>query len=112
MFNAELDNYIQSNNIKNNIIIGDIDILLSGNEIEEYKNILASNGFQSYIKHITRRTINTNSCMDHIYAKIRVKLLSINTSKIESNITDHYPIVLKIINMTNKPIQLNKLGEI
>lgn len=98
-FNQHLTNYLQNKTfIRNHIITGDIniDLLSLKPENEEYKNILNSFGFTSFINSITR--YESKTCLDHFWVKMQ-KLDNVDRPKsfiLRHHITDHFPIALTI----------------
>lgn len=98
----DIRNYIsdlKKNNI--DIFIGDININIMdefSGSVNEYLNILAENGYLSYINKPTRVTSNAQSVIDHIF--VRKNNVNQNIRLIpalfQTNITDHYPVFLEI----------------
>lgn len=85
--------YLKHENSQNIIIIGDtnIDINSNTNFVNEYFNLLSSNGFKSYINKPTREINGSQSCIDHIfYRKTNDVCESIIGSIMKTSITDHY----------------------
>lgn len=81
------------------IFTGDINLdLLNKNDllVNEYLNIMAENGFLSYINKTTRATNTSESCLDHIFiCSPAVGKIKLESFILKSDITDHYPIILK-----------------
>ena len=96
------------NNNAVEIFVGDINIDLlktQDHSTNEYLNIMVEKGFVPYINEHTRVTNDTNSCLDHFFIKIPTnisKLLNISPIILQSNITDHFPIIVKIANINHK----------
>lgn len=95
------------------IILGDlnIDILKKSKIKDECLIIMAQFGYYAVIKYITRTAYNT--CIDHIFIKTK-SFLNIQPIIIQSNITDHYPFMIRISNIIlnncmNKPNPLKIL---
>lgn len=107
-FLHELQNVLSQIKQKNatNIFLGDINIDLhkkDENVTNEYINILAERGFFPYVNHSTRISEENESCLDHCFINISPNITNtINISPIvlKSNITDHYPIIIKLIRKT------------
>ena len=59
---------------------------------------MAQFGFTPVIKNTIRPASNT--CIDHIFIKIK-SFVNIKPITIQSNITDHYPIMISIGNILN-----------
>lgn len=96
IFNRHLSDYVANENSSDyHVIVGDINInLLSNHEdIDEYRNILSSFGYESYINDITRPS--GRSCVDHFFLKCRKP--HPNQAKsfiVGTDVTDHYTILL------------------
>lgn len=60
--------------------------------------MLSSLGFVSYINSYTWVTVETKSCIDHIFIKINMsnKNVSFKSLVIDTDLTDHFPFFLKI----------------
>lgn len=105
-FLLELQQTLASNNNKNIIylLIGDINIDILNNKPDmlrdEYLNITVQNGFLSYINQITRPASTT--CLDHIFIKTpnNIKNIKFLPIILQNDTTDHYPVLLKVINNT------------
>lgn len=95
-FNLHLLEYLSSVKFKNHIITGDININLLGNEdfIEEYKTLLSSFDFVSYINEATRRV--TGTCLDHFFVKNDTSVEKVDSFIILDDSTDHDPVALII----------------
>lgn len=97
-FVSELGDYFIAleNNVdfKNFAVIGDLNIdLLKTNiqEVDSYKILMASYGLESLINETTRKTDRTESCIDHVFARVQDKnRLSIDATVIRRQVTDHY----------------------
>lgn len=113
---SELKNYLtnlQDDNIE--IFIGDINIDILNhfnNDVNNYLNILAANGYLSYINKPTRATELSSSCLDHIFIKNANKgkqnYIELKSLIIKTSLTDHYTISLQIIFENN---QLNNKND-
>ena len=107
LFNDTLDSFLEASTDKNvpMIVCGDFNI----NTIEEnlltknYKNVIASNGFDLSPELPTRIATNSATCIDHfIYQNINSPTVEIME---QENISDHFPIVLECqFNYTEKGI--------
>ena len=90
------------------IVCGDFNI----NTIEEnlltknYKNVIASNGFELSPELPTRIATNSATCIDHfIYQNINSPTVKIME---QENISDHFPIVLECqFNSTERNVSSN-----
>lgn len=79
------------------IFVGDIniDILKKNCDVMNYLNLLANFDLSPLINRYTREISKT--CIDHLFCSF-FDSQKIKASVIESDITDHYPLFLKIIN--------------
>lgn len=81
---------------------------------DDYLLVMAQFGFSPLINKITRPA--TNICIDHIFVKTK-SLANITPIIVQSNITDHYPIILSIGNLvdnrnnTKNPFKLLKIDD-
>lgn len=76
-----------------------IDINKVSNDSNMYLSILSSFGLLSTINGPTRVTLETNSCIDHIFVRSRLAHPLQHSSYIlDSNLTDHYPVMLNFYN--------------
>lgn len=100
VFVEEISDYLFLNeNVNKHIITGDInlDILREDKQhIEEYKTIMATFGYTSYINKYTRPS--SKSCLDHFFVKGDQRLARVDSLVINYKITDHCPILLSINN--------------
>lgn len=112
-FLGDIERYY-ADNLHNQIeiFVGDININISDKEnnfVNLYLATLSHYGFISCINSPTRVTIESASCLDHIF----VKMSNYNKFKyksfiLNSDITDHYPVML---NLTCKGIsEVNKMN--
>lgn len=111
VFLQELDYILQQqgNNMLN-IFTGDINIDImdvdTQNKItcNEYLNIMAKNGYLSYINKHTRIKHNKSSCLDHIFIKkpLHETCLNFTPAILLNDTTDHFPILLKVKTYQNK----------
>lgn len=78
-------------------MIGDININIrsTDNNVQEYLDILADQGFNSDINNITRE--QSTSCIDHIFVKHNSRTLEVNAKIFRYLISDHWPSCLNII---------------
>lgn len=78
-FIGELERYLNdsSDNSDVHIIVGDIniDILRDETITDEYFNVLSEFNFTSTINEYTRIQNNTKTCIDHIFIKMKKKIL-------------------------------------
>lgn len=93
-FTEELSCKLKSINSKNVILIGDlnIDLLTLTNSVQEYQDILCSEGFEFLINEVTRP--NSNSCIDHLI--FRNFNMNAKYAIFKNELTDHYPILCKL----------------
>lgn len=83
------------------IFIGDININIRNHEdpiVNTYMSTLNHCGFLPYIHSPTRVTHETNSCIDHIFMRKKIKTKNLNCKSfiITSAVTDHYPVMLNL----------------
>lgn len=105
MFVNELQDFFSKrNNFKmseNIIFIGDVNIDIlkqDNNEVEFYKIVMASEGFESLINVPTRVTVGTCSCIDHVFARpASSNKVGCESTVIRNNVTDHYTIVVRLV---------------
>lgn len=104
-FNIGLLNYlseIEKNDM--HIIVGDINInILSDTDyVEEYKNILNSFGYISYINDYTR--MQSKTCLDHFFIKseLHKEENDIKSFILQQNVTDHFPTIVSFKLETGK----------
>lgn len=102
-FVNELDLYFSNSRTgpfsKNNLILGDIniDLFKSDNDIDRYKTLMASFGFESLINEATRKTEQTETCIDHVYSRVECKdRVSVEAIVIRREITDHYMTAVRL----------------
>lgn len=99
-FIADLHSFFETTLLQNiEIFIGDININVlnpENNDVCDYLSTLARLGFRPYIESITRP--ETGTCLDHIFVnrKLKVKNMSCCSYILDTDITDHYPIMLNI----------------
>lgn len=110
IFNTKLLEYLEkSEKTGIDIIAGDLnmDLLSNDDYVEEYKNILSSFGFTSYINSVTRPQKQT--CLDHFFVNNKTHGCEsdIQSFIFEQSITDHYPtaITVRIENRKEAKIQ-------
>jgi hypothetical protein len=115
-FNAELEIYLQSNEIKqckNVVMIGDMNIcyLTEAYGSHDYINLLHSNGMNYTIMDSTREEIMVNSivtsCLDHV--NVRLNQVDYVSFIIQEKIADHYIIGISLKTI-NQNIQANSEG--
>lgn len=97
VFNINLYKYLErTERADYHILTGDLNInILANNDfIAEYLNIVDSFGFVSYINKSTRPSSGT--CLDHFFVKSKNPLQAdeVKSFIVNTNITDHYPIIL------------------
>lgn len=82
----------------NHIIVGDINIniLQPDRYGEEYMTMLYEFGFISTINEHTRVQGQSKSCIDHIFIKTNIHIGRICPAVLSDDMTDHYPVILKI----------------
>ena len=114
-FINNLEEYLndKKNNECHQILIGDINInILEDTKASlEYVNTLAALGFIPRITKPTRTTGKSTSCIDHCFIKTNKSIDNISSGIIDTKITDHDPIIIKVTteNKTNlKQKILNK----
>lgn len=93
------------------ILTGDInvDLTSTARTVDEYKFMMNSYGFDSYINTPTRITGRTSSCIDHLYIRASPKILNLMNFEgtvCHNNITDHSMIKL-FANLTDRRIPDN-----
>lgn len=93
-------------------MIGDlnIDILNSENTNNlKYLSILQALGYKSLINIPTWVTLNTSTCLDHIFMKRNLpsNCVELHPVVINTNIIDHYPVYLDIKFLDEKNIKTN-----
>lgn len=99
------------------ILLGDINIDISSifdenenkivpSHVTDYLNLLASNGFLSAINTYSRVSLNSKSCIDHIFVKSKFSVDRMVGVVFASSITDHYSTAL-CINHNLQPITHN-----
>lgn len=95
-FINELENYFASNNnlkhFKNVLFIGDVNINLLelSNIVDNYKIVMAANGFKCLIEVPTRITDQSQTCIDHVYVKMSdCSKMSVEAEVIDNDVTDH-----------------------
>jgi len=85
-----------------NIFVGDININLAekSNVTLEYLNTLNSFGYLQYVNKPTRVANDSQTCIDHIFVRNHKHRSKINCKAfiIQTDITDHYTLILNIEN--------------
>lgn len=107
LFLNSLSNYLQEIKRNNNshnthiALIGDININLLSNDphVTEYIDALNFQNFHSLINKPTRVTVNTNTCLDHIFVN---NVIISEGVIIRSDVTDHDVVMLTIKNSGNR----------
>lgn len=99
-------------NKTNEIIMGDLNInTLAINQVSsDYLNCLYQHGFLPCITSHTRSQNNTQSCIDHIFAKTKLDPSLIIPIVYESTITDHFSTIL-LIKSNNKHETVGKKSQ-
>lgn len=109
-FIQDLDNYLTHNRKNKMILIGDININILNDNIQDighdYLDIVHSHNFIPHItdptrvqtnkRHRTQQYYTTVSCIDHIMYKDTSRSIMPSTAIIETNITDHYTVAIKL----------------
>lgn len=100
-FVGELQNILESfDRNKVCVFTGDIniDILDTQNGVtSEYLNIMADNGYLSYINKPTRVTLTSQTTVDHIFVRKPLKYnLLFTPIVLQCDITDHFAVMLEI----------------
>lgn len=79
--------------VKNHIILGDINIQILDNNLDNFGNVYLNTmheyGYLKYLNAITRSSFGSNSCLDHIFLKTATNL-NFKCGVYTSAITDHY----------------------
>lgn len=106
-FNENLENFLHARNQNSQaeqILIGDLNIDLLDHSLTttEYSNTLAAYGFFPTIETPTRITTTTSTCIDHCFIKPHKAIEHLISIIIETTITDHYPITIKISTSNKK----------
>ena len=104
LFTNELNNIIETINYKDIIVLGDININLADlNTAEQnaYLDNLLANGFVSFMNLPTRVTSQSKTCIDHIFVRSN-DLSQYESALLHLDITDHYPIILKLNTCSTK----------
>lgn len=110
-FLCDFSCYLRQLKCKNCIILGDmnIDLFSSSIDVDEYKLLMATWGFQSLINEPTRITPHTNSCIDHIFSRSQnnnsLHLLSFTY---DIRITDHIITGLIFKHLTTSNVKNDK----
>lgn len=98
LFNTELQNYLskleKSKLLTNFMLIGDtnVDILnIENYDVDNFKIIMASFGFESLVNEYTRVTDTTKTCIDNVYVRvISREEVDCEAEVLKTDITDHY----------------------
>lgn len=102
LFIEDLNEFFELNLSKNiEIFTGDTNINIGKNDnnsVNEYLSLMGQFGFMSYINSPTRVSTETSSCIDHLFVrkKININNLNLKSFIINTDVTDHYPIMLNI----------------
>lgn len=112
-FISELDNMLKINNNNDiNIMIGDINLNILNKistNVNDYLNVLEGKGYEPYINKPTRVTRTSKTCIDHIFVKTKPKhKRNIKSYIIQTDITDHYCVLLNIRTSKLQKIANNK----
>jgi hypothetical protein len=96
VFLSELCDYLSKEKylkkLKNVIFIGDLNINLLENKavVDEYCNLLALSGLECLNREATRVTDDSETCIDHVFAKISCKnQIEMQVEIVHTSITDH-----------------------
>lgn len=101
-FLEDLEEYFSHNLCKQvELFIGDINIntnIKDDNNVNLYLSILNFFGFELTINGPTRITPNSNSCLDHIFIrnKLKTNLLKHNSFILKGDLTDHFPVMINL----------------
>lgn len=102
-FIDNLEQYLSNLEGHNHIIVGDINIDILEDSIDligsKYMNVLHEYGFVKYLNAITRPSIISGTCIDHIFLKTQNNW-SFIPGVLSSAITDHY-IVFSLLKISN-----------
>jgi predicted Holliday junction resolvase-like endonuclease len=116
-FVNELEDIIVKVADENVVILGDINLDLkqdSDKVVQEYQNVLSSNGFISCITGITREEYRadklSSSCIDHMF--VRSKASDLRSAIFRSKISDHYMILMDIMFQSKIVKDINKKSHI
>lgn len=92
---------------QNTLLLGDlnIDLLKDFPYVNKYKNLMCNNGFVSVVNVPTRITVNSSTCVDHVFIRYR-HLNQINCGIFDTGVTDHCLIGL-ILNINNTFLKHN-----
>lgn len=83
------------------IVTGDLNINIlntSDNDVDNYLNLLAFNGYLSQLNKVTRVNKKTRSCIDHIFVKSNTGT-DLSSFVLQTRVSDHYPIILNAKNI-------------
>ena len=117
LFLRDINQYfLETRHTQIEIFVGDININLNENSdvTAEYVALLGQHGFVSCINDATRCEGNSNSCIDHIFLKRKLKLdkMKFQSYVIHASLTDHFPIMLNISNTSDSKLtEIGKKGE-
>lgn len=81
------------------MFVGDININIFDNNdfVHNYLNIMGENGLTSAINTFTRVEGESRSCIDHLFIKDIKQCFRCVPVVLESNITDHFSIIMQLI---------------
>ena len=97
-FLEDIDGFFSDNlNSYFKLLIGNINIkILNRNNIStfQYLSLLGSHDFEPTIKGPTRGTLNSASCLDHIFIRSKLKSGSLKSDFfiLNGHLTDHFPV--------------------
>lgn len=118
LYMTELEDYFLNKKENIEIFMGDINVNILNNlevDVNNYICTLAELGFFSYVTKPTREAENTSSLIDHIFIRVNnknlLKQISFQSYIFETNITDHYTLLLSA-NIINNPKKVNKTNRI
>lgn len=103
-FNYHLEQFLINTKEKCdiNLLVGDININIfdDNNEYcQQYLNTLSEFGYISAINKFTRIQGETKTCIDHIFIKTNISYDLFTPVVLETQITDHYPTLLKYLSL-------------
>lgn len=115
IFLQDLESLVLSLSMNDNeVILGDLNINILDEDdlhVTQYLNIMSLGGFLQCINKPTRVSINSSTCIDHIFLKIKnynTKINDLKSAVLRSALTDHYFVVLSVGDVLNKRVMSNK----
>lgn len=99
-FLSDLKSYLVQFSEKNceQLIFGDININILNrlNDVDDYLNTIAINGFRPVINEVTRPNSDNGTCIDHAFLRLQSPIESYERVIVHEKITDHFPILVTI----------------